>query len=718
MQTSPDDIDLASLGAAIMRNRWRLLVSSLAAGAVTYGILSTMHSLYTSQASVIVEEQGSDYARAKGGEARPADSKVDDVEVASQVEIVRASDSLLKIARDLKLDKNPEINTVLEPAGFLSVLGIGDQRRMSTDERMLANIESRLRVYQLAKTRLISIDFTSRTPQFAADVANAVAQAYLARSRAAGLRDAVDATESLGAKIDDVRGASEAAQAELEKFRSAAGLLAGQNNVTFVTQQLSELNSQRTQIDTAVGEAVARARLVREMLAQGDIEAAPEVLRSANMQQLFQQRIRIERDIAELSSTLLPAHPRMRQLGSELATVKNRIQEDGRKVARSLDNEAEVARARQAGIVKSIADLTKQQGASSDAQARLGVLEREAQSKREIYQTVLDRLNDASTRRDALSAPARARLNAAATVSSIPVFPKKTSFSLLAMLGTLLAGLALVITRELIVAARTGNRRQAQREASAVSIQVPWVQPAVPYAQPNGYEHSGPTVRQPTILKGAQRVTSLAQVAELVIGQAGQGTGYRSLLTDAGATVDISHYGLGLARLLTSRGKKVVLIDWDAASPGVSARLRLQPTPGLRELAGHSVAFEDVIQADPKSPVHVIGAGGPLSLADGELANRHLAKIFDGLDELYEHVIVLAPEAAARTFFERLDGRIDAGIRVQTGATYQEAGRNTGFLGYDVPTVTEIVLQPHASDRANWQRGNGSAEMRASAIGR
>ncbi len=724
MQASPDDIDLASLWAAIMRNRWRLLLSSLLAGGLTYAILASMRPQFTSQASVIIEAQDSSYARARGAEARPVENKIDDVEVASQVEIVRAQDALLKIARDKQLEKNAEINTVLEPRGMLGIFGFGDQSRMSQDERILFNLDDRLRVYQLAKTRLISIDFTSRDPKFAADIANAVATAYLERSRAAGLRDAVDATESLSGKIDEVRKSAELAQADLERFRASAGLLSGQNNVTFAQQQLSELNTQRVQVETVVGEATARAKLVRLMLAEGAIEAAPEVLRAANMQQLFQQRIRIERDIAELSATLLPAHPRMRQLGGELSIIKTRIQEEGRKVARSLDNEAEVARARMAAIVKNIDTLSKQQASSSDAQARLGVLEREAQSKRETYQTMLDRLNDASTRRDSLSVPAKAVLNSSATASSVPVFPKKTQFSLLAVLGTFLAGLALVITRELVVAARSGGlRRVAQREGAEYAAAAAGARPS----HHNGGERASnqfnrpvttaapqlapvladrPVAYEPVAIDGAFPVRSLSELSQFILRQSANGPGYRTLLTGQGDGIDVSQQAIELSRFLAANGKKVVLVEWDTDGVGPSDRLKLNKSPGFRELAGHSAMFEDVIQPDPKSTVHVIAAGNPAALPSGEAADRQMGLVFDALDEIYDHVVVGACETAARLLFERADGRFDAGVMVVPPGPTLQTGAGSGFLGYDVPTLSVIRLLPPAMDRRDMLRAS------------
>lgn len=689
MQASPDDIDLGTLWRAVVRNRMRLGALTAGTGVITYLIVSMMTPLYLSQAEVIIEPDQSAYTRPRGQELRAPDSvKIDDAEVASQVEVVRSRDLLKRVANDLQLARNAEFNGAVARKGLLgslgALLGLTGNGRMSEEERVISTLEERTRIYQIAKTRLIAIEMLSADPKLSADIANGIAQAYIEGNRTSGLRQASDATEWIGGNIEEVRKAAEDAQAALERYRAEAGLLPGQNNMTLSSQQIAELNSQLTQARTQRSESATRAKLIREMLKDGIIEAAPDVLNSSNMQQLFQQQLRIEREIAERSATDLEAHPRMRQLRSALKSVKQRIQGEGAKVVRSLESEAQVAAAREMALAESLKQLTDQQAASSAAQARLSVLERESESKRGAYENLLDRLNDASMRTTRLAVPALASLNARAVPTGVPASPKKLSITILTMVGALLAGLVWVITRELFVSARSGQPRRRAPVAGAAREYVERRMPPAGVAEP---------VRSPVPATGTAAV-ALSRVADLATflqTQGRSGAGVRTVVTGADGAGDVSDEAIHLARSLVGLGMRAVIIDWSGGPRGVAARLGLKPAPGCVDLVVGTATFEEVIQADPRSPVHVI-AGGDLSRLPAEPDNNsQLGLVLDALDAIYQHVIACGEPDAMRDFLERAEGRVDTGVTVALPG--RSPAGDGGFLGYVVTGMALVNLE-------------------------
>ncbi|MGL1530594.1 hypothetical protein ACSTIU_23615, partial [Vibrio parahaemolyticus] len=75
------------------------------------------------------------------------------------------------------------------------------------------------------------------------------------------------------------------------------------------------------------------------MVRGGSGEALPDVQNSPLIQNLVQQRVRAERQIAELSATLLPGHPRMQQLKADLAGLKKQIGAEVTKIVDGLSRE-------------------------------------------------------------------------------------------------------------------------------------------------------------------------------------------------------------------------------------------------------------------------------------------------------------------------------------------------------------------------------------------
>ena len=307
---------------------------------------------------------------------------------------------------------------------------------------------------------MIAIDYTSGDSGLAAQIANKLADVYIAWQREAALEQTKDATAWLSAQIDVLRPKVAEAEAAVEQFKASQGLFAGTNNVTLNAQQLSEVNSQVILAKAQKSEAEARARLIKKMLDDGgDIDATPEVLKSELIGRLIDQRVQVQRQLAELSATLLPSHPRIKQLNSELADVRDQIRDEAAKIVKSLENEAEVASAREASLRGSLNEVKTQASGLSEAEIKLRALEREAKAQRDLLESYLARYRDASARHDMGAVPAQAAIVSRAHASILPSFPQRGPISLLVTVATALLALAYVLARELIGAPAAAPRQ-------------------------------------------------------------------------------------------------------------------------------------------------------------------------------------------------------------------------------------------------------------------
>ncbi len=696
MQASPDDIDIAALWQAVKRNGLRLLIAMAIAGAATWLVLASMAPQYRSSAQIILSRDASIYSRPRAELQPTAESlKIDQDEISSQVEVIQSADALQRIITDLALEKRPELNSALRGAGpitgVLRLLGLADADRKSPErERVFNAFRKSLVVYPVAKSHVIAIEFTSTDPKLAADIANAVANAYIESNRLQQLRRDADATDWIGSRIDELKVDAETADAALEKYRAQAGLLAGQNNVTLNTQQLSELNTQLSATRAQRSEAETRAREVRVMLASGDIDASPDILRSPIIQRLMEQRVAAEREVAELSATLLAKHPRMLQAASKLAKIKSELRREALKVVKSLENEAEIARSREAAVATSMRELTDKAEQSSESQAKLAGLERAAKSKRALFEAYLDRFNEASTR-DQRAVPAYARLIAQAQPSSIPDFPKKLPSTLLAMAGMLLAGLGLIITRELMRAAR------------GVSREIDRVRPLEDEVAPPSYidpERRAAAVKQHQTLPEEM---SLGVIAQKLNRRAINAPGQRTLVTSAGGRGDVPGTALKLARGLAKAGRSVVIVDAGVDGSGLAGSAGIAAGPGLREVIAGDARFEDVLVRDAESGVGFVPAGAPALATVAVEARDQLVPSLELLSESYEQVFVVISPARLKLLTGALSGAIDTAIEIGIGEGQSPAHRLLSEAGVEVlryrPPTAQAVRPRAASAR-------------------
>ncbi|WP_069093832.1 exopolysaccharide transport family protein [Methyloligella halotolerans] len=447
-----DDIDLVTLGRAVWRAKLWIVGLALLAGVITFVALSMMRPVYTSEARILIENDESTYRRPTGDQGAPAAPALDEQAIQSQVQVLTSRDLILKVVEELDLANDPSFAQDADVGlvdGLLMRFGLRSQK--SQDEQAAASFADHLLVYQLGKSSVIAVAYTSGDPDLAAKAANSLARAYIEWQREAKLAQTRDATAWLRSQIDALRDRVAESEAAVENFRAQEGIYAGSNNVDLTAQQLSELNSKLILAKAEKSEAEARAHMIRQMLADnGQIEATSEVLKSSLISALIEQRVQVQRQLAELSATLLPSHPRIQQLNSELADVRAQIRDEARKIAQSLENEAKVADARVKSLTNSLKAAKTQASGESNAEIQLRALQREAKSNRDLLESYLARYRDASARGDVGAVPANATIVSQAYPATSPSFPKKLPITLLVMVAVALVVLAYVLARELI----------------------------------------------------------------------------------------------------------------------------------------------------------------------------------------------------------------------------------------------------------------------------
>jgi uncharacterized protein involved in exopolysaccharide biosynthesis len=697
---APDDIDLAALWRLAVKSLPKLVLWALLAGAATYGVLSLVAPRYMSEAQISIESVSTNNPYAdpsRAGQSDSASVRMDKEAVNTHVRALQSVDLAEKIVRDMKLGEMVEFNSALGAPDTLSallrVVGIGRPRPgESEQERVLNAYFSHLDVYPAKDSRVIGIRFSSSDPALAAAVANRIAETYresLARQTIAETDDVQKALEPQITKLTDEAAASEA---EVEKFRGEANIFKGGQQATGLNeQQLAELNAELSKAKAARSDAEARAKQAREMLQVGSAEALGDVQKSPVIQALVQSRVRVERQISELSATLLPGHPRMRQLNADLAGLKTQIKAEVAKIVDGLAKEAKVAAMREDAVAKSVSEIKARIVSTGPDEAKLRSLEANAKSKR----TELDRLRaqyEANRVRvdDSRTVPVEAQIVSMARPSSVPVFPKKTATSLLVAAAVMMFGMALVITRGLLSGVRP--LRPAERASSPMIRPRPlapvlpdlpgWVNASAP-AEPRLPQAGAAHVMRPNTF------TSLEAMAGRLCEMRAQGlSGIRSLVTAELASKPLAEEAASLGKALAARGQTVMFIDWAPYGDGIASALKHATAPGMVELVAGKVNFGDVVGALGHSGAHIIPAG--TSLGMGEIIDPNRVNfVLDALDDVYDQILVVSHEDSARHLLEAIEGRFDCGIMLMAAGSRPSLvlEQPETFLGYEVDGI-------------------------------
>jgi succinoglycan biosynthesis transport protein ExoP len=437
------ELDVGALGRALWARRWWVLAPTLAVAVLASVAVNLMTPKYKSEARILIEGRENVFLRPEAEKPGERDQALVDPEgVTGQVQLALSRDLARQVVGQLKLGERAEFDPVLHgisPLGYaLRLVGLGkDTLQMTPEERVLESYYERLSVFQVEKSRVIAVEFVSATPELAATAANAVAEAYLALHRAAKQEETRAAGRWLAGEIDTLRHKVGEAEARVEEFRAKSNLLIGANNTTLSNQQLAEVNSQLAAARSRRAESEAKAQFIRDLLKSGRSLESTEFLNSELIRRLAEQRVTLRAQLAEQSSTLLDAHPRIKELKAQIADLDRAMRDEAEKLVRSLENDARIAAARADSLNNNLDQLKRQAASTNGQDVQLRALEREVKSQRDLLESYLAKYRETTTRDSLGAIPAEARIISRAVVSNTPYFPKKLPIVLIATLATL-----------------------------------------------------------------------------------------------------------------------------------------------------------------------------------------------------------------------------------------------------------------------------------------
>ncbi|MTI46174.1 uncharacterized protein involved in exopolysaccharide biosynthesis [Roseibium hamelinense] len=435
---------LKTLGKAM---RWLLPLVIVVAGGL-FLALQIVPSKYTAEGRLLIESKDAELPGSTRG-AEEERALLDTEGVESQVQLLMSRDLARRVAKRLDLAAIPEFDA--EGRGSLlgdalAMIGIASRERDSAEDRVLEHYYENLEVFRLDGSRVIAVQYTARDAELSALVANTILSEYIALQSSVKRVSTEEAASALEPQIRELRQEVQSARKAVADFRARADLLFGSENITLSQQQLTEISTEVSAAEAASAEAKAKADQIRELLnTGGSLESASDVLESPLIQRLRERQVEIQSNIAEQSITLLPSHPTLRALQSQLNDYNNQIRSEARKVAAGLESEAQVAQQRAEALNRRLEQLKQAAARTNADQVRLAELEREADAKADQLDTLLARFREADSRLRAQVLPADARIISEASIPLKPSSPKILLLTVVAALATFLIGAAWVI---------------------------------------------------------------------------------------------------------------------------------------------------------------------------------------------------------------------------------------------------------------------------------
>jgi polysaccharide biosynthesis transport protein len=733
-------IEIGAMFGALLSRWLRILIVTLMALAVTFGILLFVPRMYESTAALLVEQRSNAVSRGPGEAPQTSPTIPVEAMMSSQIELIKSRDTLLSVIDSQNLRSEPEFSGIgFSPATLLMQLLGRPPEPNSIDETVLQSLNERLTVARQRDSAVISINVLSQNPELAARVANAIAATHVARRTEQSLADTAEASVWLEQEIARLRVKVQQADAAVADYRVENDLFTGTENTSILDQQLTAVSTQITAAQERKNAAQSRAKLIRELLAQGQpIDGVQDVRNSVVIQQLSQTKATLQGELAQRSSTLLPNHPTIKALVAQVAEIEDQIKSEALRVAEALEAEATIESDVEASLRDDLARMKVSVSTATRDGVTLGGLMREAKAQRDLLESYLLRYSDAVSRTDAGSALPDVRQITVAAPAVSPAVPKTAlilgavGFVALALqigailFGELMSGRALT-DRNAYRPVRDEDEEFVDSEPPVIHDlfdAIPANDQYAPYEQPDELSAEGSAMQADTIVEPAGQPTAAfetplpaddevtpateqepaARVSDTVEAAAvppprhqprpDPAVGENALeLSNLSADIAIGRVRVVmLAALTTNRDCELVAetLITDALRRGLSVvridagSSRTSVEPGITDLSADRVSFGDVVHRVRDGLAEVPWGHQPA------LERRSLRPVtlIEALTDIYEVVIVTTGRIGMSSSLPVFSGvpcrLVLVGDPHPDRATIEAAVEDAANLGYEV----------------------------------
>ncbi len=314
--------------------------------------------------------------------------------VDSQVEVIQSAPIAIKVIKELKLDEDPEFGPSSNPLAAL-LRAFTDERQETRMRSTLERFGNSLKVRRRGVTYILEIEFLSKSPERSAQVANAIAKAYVDQQEAARSGATSDASSFLGERLVQLRKQSTDADAAVARYKAERGLVNSGDRRSVVEQQLAETNQQLVTASVRKEEIQSRLRQIEKAGANPAARSSlVEALSSPVITTLRAQYAVAAKTSAELAQSLGPRHPAVKNSNAELASINAQIDIEISRLATGVRNEFEAAQAREKSLQASLERLKVATASNDEASVQLRELEREAEAAQTILQRSLVRYKE------------------------------------------------------------------------------------------------------------------------------------------------------------------------------------------------------------------------------------------------------------------------------------------------------------------------------------
>ncbi|AWL99682.1 Wzz/FepE/Etk N-terminal domain-containing protein [Bradyrhizobium amphicarpaeae] len=636
----------------VLRRQWPIIAACTGAAlALVILYLVTAQPMYTANARIMMDTR---QAQVLDKDSNANSALIDTGYVDSQVEVINSDDLILSVVRRLKLTDDPEFNG--SKPGLLSivlgkVMSLFSSGEPASQEHLehavVEAVQKNLRTERVLTTYVLSLNYRSRSPDKAAKIVNAIANAYLVGALEAKYQSTKRATEWLQQRSVELSEQATASDRAVQTFKAEHNIV-GTSRGLMSEQQLSDLNTQLVQARAATAEAKAKLDRINAISDQDVAQSTvTDALNNSVITRLRAQYLDLAAQYADWSKRYGKTHLAAVNLANKMDEIRKNMADELHRIGDAYRSDYEIAKSREASLDKSLKDLVAQAGHTGQAEVQLRDLESAADTYRNLYNNFLEKLQSATQNQ---SFP----LSESRLISTANKPDRKSSpRTVLALVGGLVGGLCLgfgvAFGREMLSdVLRTPGEVEDELGVKCLGV-LPDIRPPTKagallstsaktgppnlsrYVVDHPFSRFAETLRNIKVSIDVARLTREIKVIGIV-----------SSLPKEGKTTVAANF----AQLIALTGHRTVLIDGDLHTRSLTRELAPNATTGLVEALNDPAGLGYHVQRSKETGLDFLPsvvASRMVNSAD-VIGSKAMAELLKVLKEHYEYIVIdLAP---------------------------------------------------------------------------
>jgi capsular exopolysaccharide synthesis family protein len=682
-------IDLRQYWRTIREHLWLVVAVPLALVSIVVVKDLMAAPLYTAQATILIKNtapQVFDYTTLDSPSGGPAAStSAWDIDSKTEHRLLSSRSLAAKVIATEALSTNPAFTGANGKDKLRTALDLdhstiaSDPSDHSVPNWLIDRYLTDLKVMPLEETELVAVSFTSSNPDLSARTVNAHIREFIHQGIDLNAQASDQAARFLDKKLAELKRQVEQSELALNNYRRDKGIIPGlisvNGNQDVVLDRLNKLSDQ---VQQAHLENINLQTTI-ELINQGQAEALPAVIESDMVQSLKESLNGLLAQYAAMSGQYKPNYPPM-------AAVTAKIKRNREAIKQEIDDVVAGVRSQYAASLRNEEALSEELKHQRDfalglnaAAVKYMILQREADTNRELYNAILKRMKDVEVAADLHAS--NVSIVDPATVPQGTSSPRKVRDMLAAALLGLMAGLGLTFLLE--------HHDESFKSAEEVEsyLMVPQLGMIPDSRRSNSIGYGPKPPRSPELVEppSGRRGGALLPYGF----QSPAGEAYRmlrtalllsragappktTLITSATPSEGKTTISVNLAVTLAGSGKRVLLIDADLRRPQCHELLGTENHFGLTEVLSGMGEFDDLIRPTGFPNLFLLSSGEIPPNPSELLGSDRMREVLSLLGERYDHLLLDSPPVTAVTDAVVLSTLVDGVVLVANKRTSRQ----------------------------------------------